>query len=256
MTRVAQLLDSDPALVNDVLTGAASPLHLCGMAPRAGGAVHARGGAATSNLSSGRLLRATPLQRAATNDCVDAAKALLAAGASLEIPAASTATARPLRRTATSRAPSARIFAFDDHIAAVNRSPPAPRRDAPRRRAAGGPASRARRRPTTATQHHQQSPAPGASRCASVPLSEAERPRTFTGRTPRATNKASRRLDDDQGHALAGLSDAYLGRRCGDVVRGPARIKRHGTRVGPPRRRELRGVGAPQRLVAAERDVR
>ena len=39
VTRVARLLDDDPALVNDVLTGAASPLHLCGMAPRAGGAV-------------------------------------------------------------------------------------------------------------------------------------------------------------------------------------------------------------------------
>ena len=39
VTRVARLLDDDPELVNDVLTGAASPLHLCGMAPRAGGAV-------------------------------------------------------------------------------------------------------------------------------------------------------------------------------------------------------------------------
>ena len=39
VTRVARLLDDDPALVNDVLTGAANPLHLCGMAPRAGGAV-------------------------------------------------------------------------------------------------------------------------------------------------------------------------------------------------------------------------
>ena len=85
VTRVARLLDDDPELVNDVLTGAASPLHLCGMAPRAGGAVTQTHYERGANLNARDSWGYTPLQRAATNDCVDAAKALLAAGASLEI---------------------------------------------------------------------------------------------------------------------------------------------------------------------------
>ena len=120
MTRVARLLDDDPALVNDVLTGAASPLHLCGMAPRAGGAVTQLLCERGANLNARDSWGYTPLQRAATNDCVDAAKALLAAGASLEISSGLDGDGDNAYELAKRLRSYDCIFAFDDHIAAVN----------------------------------------------------------------------------------------------------------------------------------------
>lgn len=116
-TRVAQLLDNDPELVNDVLTGAASPLHLCGMAPRAGGAVTRVLCERGADLDARDSWGYTPLQRAATNDCVDAAKALLAAGASLEIPSGVDADGEDAYELAKRLRSYACIFAFRDHIA-------------------------------------------------------------------------------------------------------------------------------------------
>ena len=62
----------------------------------------------------------TPLQRAATNDCVDAAKALLAAGASLEISSGLDGDGDNAYELAKRLRSYDCIFAFDDHIAAVN----------------------------------------------------------------------------------------------------------------------------------------
>ena len=118
--RVAQLLDEQPDLVNDVLTGAASPLHLCGMAPRAGGAVTQLLCERGANLNARDSWGYTPLQRAATNDCVDAAKALLAAGASLEISSGVDGDGDNAYELAKRLRSYDCIFAFDDHIAAVN----------------------------------------------------------------------------------------------------------------------------------------
>ena len=61
-----------------------------------------------------------PLQRAATNDCVDAAKALLAAGASLEISSGLDGDGDNAYELAKRLRSYDCIFAFDDHIAAVN----------------------------------------------------------------------------------------------------------------------------------------
>jgi hypothetical protein len=79
-TTLAQLLDAHPDLVNDVATGGASPLHTCGMSRDNQHAVTfllARG-ADTAAVDTYGL---TPLQRMASNDLAEGARALLQAGA-------------------------------------------------------------------------------------------------------------------------------------------------------------------------------
>lgn len=78
--RLAQLLDKFPDLANDVSTGGATPLHMCGM----GGAKHA---AAELLIQRGADIEAldtygfTPLHRMASNNLVEGARVLLNAGA-------------------------------------------------------------------------------------------------------------------------------------------------------------------------------
>ena len=117
--RVRALLSATPSLVGEVTTGAASPLHLTGMLRRAhpAAAVLVSAGAAVDARDAWGY---TPLQRAATNDCVDAAKALLAAGASLEISSGLDGDGDNAYELAKRLRSYDCIFAFDDHIAAVN----------------------------------------------------------------------------------------------------------------------------------------
>jgi len=83
--RVRALLSATPSLVGEVTTGAASPLHLTGMLRRAhpAAAVLVSAGAAVDARDAWGY---TPLQRAATNNCAEAARVLLAAGADARAP--------------------------------------------------------------------------------------------------------------------------------------------------------------------------
>ena len=77
---VAALLDRDPALLEDVATGGARPLHLCGMSPagqRSAALLAARGADVGALDSYGY----TPLFRMASNNLAEGAEALLRAGA-------------------------------------------------------------------------------------------------------------------------------------------------------------------------------
>merc|ERR1719271_27151 len=77
---VAKLLDKYPALVNDVSTGGAQPLHMCGMGRGNEGSTGLliRRGADVEALDTYGM---TPLQRMATNNLAVGAAALLRAGA-------------------------------------------------------------------------------------------------------------------------------------------------------------------------------
>ncbi|KAJ1459729.1 hypothetical protein M885DRAFT_510939 [Pelagophyceae sp. CCMP2097] len=79
------LIANDPGAARNVATGGATPLHLTGMLRRAAPA-------AQILIEAGAEIDArdawgyTPLQRCATNNCLDAAQALLAAGANPTAP--------------------------------------------------------------------------------------------------------------------------------------------------------------------------
>ena len=113
------LLDGDPTLADEVLTGAASPLHLCGMTPRAGDAVArlliARGAEVDARDSWGY----TPLQRAATNNCVDAARALVEAGASIGAGSGLDGDGESAEELAKRLRSYDVIFFFRDHLASI-----------------------------------------------------------------------------------------------------------------------------------------
>ena len=74
------LVAADPSAAREVSTGRATPLHLTGMLRRAGAAaaVLIEAGA---DVDARDAWGYTPLQRCATNNCLEAAQALLAAGA-------------------------------------------------------------------------------------------------------------------------------------------------------------------------------
>lgn len=77
---IAELLDKDPALVNEISTGGATPLHMCGMgrdAQRSTSYIISRGGEIEAIDSYGY----TPLHRMASNNLAVGAEALLKAGA-------------------------------------------------------------------------------------------------------------------------------------------------------------------------------
>lgn len=77
---LAAWLDRFPELANEVSTGGATPLHVCGMSPRAAALtalVAARGGA----LEAVDTYGFRPLHRMASNNLAVGARALLAAGA-------------------------------------------------------------------------------------------------------------------------------------------------------------------------------
>ena len=117
---VAEMLDGDPGLVGDVMTGAALPLHLCGMTPRAGADVTQLLVDRGADVDARDAWGYTALQRAATNNCVAAARVLLAAGASLDLPSGLDGDGASAYDLAKKRRSYDCIFAFDDHIAAVN----------------------------------------------------------------------------------------------------------------------------------------
>lgn len=80
LPRLRQLLDSYPDLVNDVSTGGAQPLHMCGMSQRnqhATATLISRGG----DIEALDTYGYTPLHRMASNNLAVGAAALLEAGA-------------------------------------------------------------------------------------------------------------------------------------------------------------------------------
>jgi hypothetical protein len=79
-TKMAYMLERYPDLVNDVTTGGAQPLHMCGMSRRKQHAVRylVERGADIEALDTYGM---TPLQRMASNNLADGARALLDAGA-------------------------------------------------------------------------------------------------------------------------------------------------------------------------------
>lgn len=80
---VQAVLDRFPALVNDVMTGGANPLHICGMstdAQHTTGVVIAMGG----DIEAPDMYGYRPLHRMASNNLVAGAAHLLAAGAELK----------------------------------------------------------------------------------------------------------------------------------------------------------------------------
>lgn len=77
---IAELLDTYPDLVNDVTTGGATPLHMCGMSRRgqlSTQVIIERGG----NIEALDTYGYSPLHRMASNNLAVGAEALLAAGA-------------------------------------------------------------------------------------------------------------------------------------------------------------------------------
>eukprot|EP00239_Pterosperma_sp_CCMP1384_P008513 CAMPEP_0197858392 /NCGR_PEP_ID=MMETSP1438-20131217/32141_1 /TAXON_ID=1461541 /ORGANISM="Pterosperma sp., Strain CCMP1384" /LENGTH=208 /DNA_ID=CAMNT_0043474537 /DNA_START=218 /DNA_END=844 /DNA_ORIENTATION=+ len=77
---IAGLLDADPSLVNDISTGGATPLHMCGMGrdnQHATAYIISRGG----DIEAIDTYGYTPLHRMASNNLAIGAEALLAAGA-------------------------------------------------------------------------------------------------------------------------------------------------------------------------------
>jgi len=77
---VAALLDERPDLANEISTGGATPLHMCGMSRRgqtSTGVIISRGG----NIEAVDTYGYRPLHRMASNNLADGARALLAAGA-------------------------------------------------------------------------------------------------------------------------------------------------------------------------------
>jgi hypothetical protein len=85
LDQVAQMLRADPSLANEVSTGGATPLHVCGMSTRAQRAA-ALLVAAGAQLETRDTWGYTPLQRMATNNCAIAANVLIRAGASHRSP--------------------------------------------------------------------------------------------------------------------------------------------------------------------------
>jgi len=97
---VAALLDKWPDLVNDVSTGGAQPLHMCGMSrdnQRSTALLVARGG----DIEALDTYGMTPLHRMASNNHTIGAKALIEAGADVNALAGGTT---PLRVAAQSAA--------------------------------------------------------------------------------------------------------------------------------------------------------
>jgi ankyrin repeat protein len=79
-TRMASMLEKYPDLVNDVTTGGAQPLHMCGMSRGKQHAVRylVERGADIEALDTYGM---TPLQRMASNNLAAGARTLLEAGA-------------------------------------------------------------------------------------------------------------------------------------------------------------------------------
>ncbi|KAG8458557.1 hypothetical protein KFE25_003092 [Diacronema lutheri] len=77
---VARILADDPSLADEVSTGGARPLHVCGMSPRAQEAAQLLVDAG-ADVEATDTWGYTPLQRAATNNLARSAAVLLRAGA-------------------------------------------------------------------------------------------------------------------------------------------------------------------------------
>jgi len=79
---IDKVLARDPALVNDVSTGGATPLHMCGMSQRAQhSAAHLLEKGADANARD--TYGYTPLHRMASNNLAEGAKALIRGGANV-----------------------------------------------------------------------------------------------------------------------------------------------------------------------------
>eukprot|EP00307_Rebecca_sp_RCC1486_P007192 CAMPEP_0119416774 /NCGR_PEP_ID=MMETSP1335-20130426/14059_1 /TAXON_ID=259385 /ORGANISM="Chrysoculter rhomboideus, Strain RCC1486" /LENGTH=229 /DNA_ID=CAMNT_0007441915 /DNA_START=30 /DNA_END=715 /DNA_ORIENTATION=+ len=86
---VAEILDGHPDLVNEISTGGATPLHVCGMSRRGQASTEliiSRGG----NIEAMDTYGFRPLHRMASNNLADGARALLAAGADVNARAGGT----------------------------------------------------------------------------------------------------------------------------------------------------------------------
>lgn len=96
-TKLIPLLDKYPDLVNDVTTGGAQPLHMCGMSRNKQHAVRelVRRGADIEALDTYGM---TPLHRMASNNLVDGAKMLLEAGADASNPGKTGASPKSIAR--------------------------------------------------------------------------------------------------------------------------------------------------------------
>lgn len=82
---VAALLDAEPDLVNEISTGGATPLHICGMSrsgQRATAVIIERGG----QIEAADTYGYRPLHRMASNNLAEGAEALLRAGADVAAP--------------------------------------------------------------------------------------------------------------------------------------------------------------------------
>uniref|UniRef100_A0A7S4EXR6 Ankyrin repeat domain-containing protein n=1 Tax=Chrysotila carterae TaxID=13221 RepID=A0A7S4EXR6_CHRCT len=97
---VDALLEQDSSLVNEITTGGATPLHMCGMS-RSGQLMTAHLIAKGADIEAVDTYGFRPLHRIASNNLAIGAKALIAAGADVNARASG---ATPLRVAMESRA--------------------------------------------------------------------------------------------------------------------------------------------------------